>query len=74
LSKNGGVSKIRRKYELYSIITKYQQDDKGKMKSFKEGELILWIMPKVTKIKGEKFRLPWKGHYKMQEKFNNNTM
>jgi hypothetical protein len=36
---------------------KYQQDDKGKMKSFKEGELVLWIMPKATKIKGEKFSI-----------------
>jgi hypothetical protein len=30
------------------LLWKYQQDDKGKMKSFKEGELVLW-MPKTMK-------------------------
>jgi len=46
------------------LIQKYQQDDKGKMKSFKKGKLVL-RMPKATKIKGGKFMLPWKGLYKM---------
>jgi len=32
------------------LLWKYQQDDKGKMKSLKEGELVLW-MPKATKNK-----------------------
>jgi hypothetical protein len=32
------------------------------MKSFKEGELVLW-MPKATKIKGGEFTLPWKGPF-----------
>jgi len=41
------------------LLRKFQQDDKGKMKSFKEGELVLW-MPKAMKIKGGKFRLLWK--------------
>jgi len=31
-------------------------------------------MPKVMKIKGGKFRLPWKGLYKVQKNFNNNTV
>jgi hypothetical protein len=43
------------------------------MKSFKEGELVLW-MPKAMKIKGGKFRLPWKGPYKVQKVFNNNRI
>ncbi len=55
------------------LLRKYQQDDKGKMKSFKEGELVLW-MPKAMKIKGGKFRLLWKGPYKMQKVFNNNPV
>lgn len=38
-----------------------------------EGELVLW-MPKPTKIKGHKFRLPWKGPFKIQKMFNNNIM
>jgi ribosomal protein L18E len=29
-------------------------------------------MPKATEIKGRKFRLPWKGPYKVQRNFNNN--
>ncbi len=55
------------------LLWKYQQDDKGNMKSFKEGELVLW-MPKAMKIKGGKFRLPWKGPYKVQKVFNNNRI
>ncbi len=43
------------------------------MKSFKEGELILW-MPKATKIKGGKFTLPWKGPFKTQKMFDNNIV
>jgi hypothetical protein len=43
------------------------------MKGFKEGELVLW-MPIATKIKVKKFRLPWKGPYKVQKVFNNNTI
>jgi hypothetical protein len=31
-------------------------------------------MPKATKIKGGKFRLLWKGPYKVQFFFNNNTV
>ncbi len=54
------------------LLREYQQDDKGKMKSFKERELVLW-MPKAI-IKGEKFRLLWKGLYKMQIFFNNNIV
>jgi hypothetical protein len=31
-------------------------------------------MPKPTKIKGDKFRLPWKGPFKIQKMLNNNIM
>jgi hypothetical protein len=31
-------------------------------------------MPKATKIKGGKFTLPWKGPFKIQKMFDNNTM
>jgi len=55
------------------LLRKYQQDDKGKMKSFKERELVLW-MPKSMRIKGRKFRLLRKGLYKVQFFFNNNTI
>jgi hypothetical protein len=48
------------------LLKKYQQDDKNKTKSFEEGELILWL-PKVTKIKGSKFKLLWEGPYKVQK-------
>jgi hypothetical protein len=47
------------------VLWKYQQDDKGKMKSLKEGELVLWML-QATNIKGRKFRLLWKGPYKVQ--------
>lgn len=33
----------------------------------------LWL-PKGAKIKGNKFKLPWEGPYKMQKKFNNNMV
>jgi hypothetical protein len=44
------------------LLCKEQRDGKRKMKSFKEGELILW-MPKPTKIKGNNLTLPWKGPF-----------
>jgi hypothetical protein len=31
-------------------------------------------MPKASKIKGSKFTLPWKSHFKIQNMFDNNTM
>jgi hypothetical protein len=34
------------------------------MNFFEQGELILWL-PKVTKIKGSKFKLSWEGPYKV---------
>jgi hypothetical protein len=43
------------------------------MKSFKEGELVIWML-KATKIKGGKFMLPWKGPFKIQKMFDNNIM
>ncbi len=48
------------------LLSKTQKDEKGKIKSFKEGELVLW-MPKDTKIKGGKFTLPWKGPFKIRK-------
>ncbi len=48
-------------------MCKEQRDEKGKMKIFLEGKLVLW-MPKATEIKGGKFTLPWKGPFKIQEK------
>jgi len=41
-----------------------------KLKSIFKGDLVLW-MPKTTKIKGGKFKLPWKGPYKIHKTFNN---
>ncbi len=55
------------------MLHKEQRDQKGRMKSSKEGELILW-MPKATKFKGGKFTLPWKGPFKIQKIFDNNIM
>jgi hypothetical protein len=45
---------------------------KREIKSFKEVELVLWMF-KATKIKGGKFTLPWKGPFKIQKMFDNNT-
>lgn len=47
-------------------LRKEEHDNKGKMKSFNEGEWVLW-MHKAMKIRGEKFRLPWKGPFKVQK-------
>jgi hypothetical protein len=55
------------------LLKEYQQDDKNKTKSFEEGELILWL-PRVKKIKGNKFKLSWESPYKMQKVYSNNTM
>ncbi len=43
------------------------------MNFFEQGELILWL-PKVTKIKGSKFKLSWEGPYKVQKVYNSNMM
>jgi hypothetical protein len=43
-------------------------NDKGEFKGIC-GDLVLW-MPKTTKIKGGKFKLPWKGIYKVYKSFN----
>jgi hypothetical protein len=51
-------------------LQKEQHDNEGKMKSFNGRDLVLW-MPKAMKIKGGKFRLPWKGPFKVQKKINN---
>jgi hypothetical protein len=64
---------VRENMNHIQLLQKYQQDDKGKIRSFKKGELVLW-MPKATKIKCGKFRLMWKGPYKVQIFFNNNTI
>jgi hypothetical protein len=53
------------------LLQKYQNNNKDGMKSFNEGELVLW-MPKAMKIKGGK--LPWKGLYKVQCFPNNNMV
>jgi hypothetical protein len=55
------------------LLHKEQQDDKRKIKSFEKGELVLW-MPKATKIKRGKFRLPWKGPFKVKRMFDNLTL
>jgi hypothetical protein len=55
------------------LLRKENWHDKGKLKSICEGDLVLW-MPKTTKIKGGKFKLPWKGPYKVHKTFNNNTI
>lgn len=51
------------------LFRKKQRDEKRRMKSFKEGKLILW-MPKITKIKGGKITLSWKGPFKIQKVFD----
>jgi hypothetical protein len=43
------------------------------MKFFEEGKLMLW-MPKATKFKGGKFRLPCKAPFKVRKMFNNNIV
>jgi len=58
---------------IYNYCVRKVGDGKGKLKSICEGDLVLW-MPKITKIKGGKFKLPWKGSYKMHKAFNNNNV
>jgi len=53
------------------FLRKENWDGKGKIESFDEGDLVLW-MPKTIEIKGGKFRLLWKGQYKVHKTFNNN--
>jgi hypothetical protein len=55
------------------FLRKENWDGKGKIKSFDEGDLVLW-MPKTIEIKGGKFRLLWKGPYKVHKTFNNNIV
>ncbi len=55
------------------LFKKENWDEKGKLKSMYEGDLVL-RMPKTIKIKGGKFRLPWKGPYKVRKFFNNNIV
>jgi hypothetical protein len=57
----------------YTIIMKGKLVWKRKFKNICEGDIILW-MPKSTTIKGSKFKLPWKGPYKVHNFFNNNIV
>lgn len=45
-------------------LQKEHHDNKGKMKSFNEEKWVLWMF-KAMKIRGGKFRLPWKGPFKV---------
>jgi len=55
------------------LLWKENWDEKGELQNICEGDFVLW-MPKSTKIKGGKFKLPWKGPYKMHKVFNNNIV
>ncbi len=55
------------------LLHKEQNDEKGKMKSFKEGKLVLWML-KTTKKRTCKFTLPWKGLFKIKNMFDNNIV
>ncbi len=44
---NENHSHARENMNHIQLLWKYHQDDKSKMKSFKEGKLVLW-MPKTT--------------------------
>ncbi len=54
-------------------MRKEQRDEKGKIKSFNEGELVLWML-KARRIKRGKFILPWKVPFKIQKMFDNNMV
>ncbi len=54
------------------LLCKEQKDEKRKITKFKR-ELVLWMLI-ITKIKGGKFTLPWKGPFKIQKMFDNNTI
>jgi hypothetical protein len=43
------------------------------MKSYNEEKWVLW-MPQAMKIRGGKFRLPWKGPFKAKKERDNNTI
>jgi hypothetical protein len=63
---------IKENINHIQLLKKYQWDDKSKLRSF-EGGLKLWL-PNTSKIKGNKFKLPWECPYKMQKIFNNNMV
>jgi hypothetical protein len=54
-------------------LCKEQKDEKGKMKSFKEGELVFW-MPKATKIKGGNLHYLGRVPLKYKKMFDNNNV
>jgi hypothetical protein len=66
------VGKLEKKNHI-QLLHEEQKDENGKIKSFKEGKLVLWML-KATKIKGGKFTLPWKGPFKIQKMFDNNIV
>ncbi len=48
---------------IYNYCERKIGMEKRNFKNICEGDLVLW-MPKSTKIKGGKFKLPWKGPIK----------
>jgi hypothetical protein len=55
------------------LFGKENWDEKRTLKSICEGDLVLW-MPKAARIKGGKFKLPWKHPYKVHKTFINNVV
>ncbi len=53
------------------LLRKENWDEKRKFKNIYEDDLVLW-MPKSTNFKGGKYKLPWKGPYKVHKAFSNN--
>jgi hypothetical protein len=69
--KNIGVSmKILNHIQL---LKKGNWDEKKNLKSIYEDDLVLWML-KTIKIKGGKFKLPWKGPHKVHKTYNNNIV
>jgi hypothetical protein len=64
-------SQVEKNINHIQLLCNEQRDEKGMIKKFKEGKLILWL-PKATKIKGGKFTLLGKGLFKIQKMFDNN--
>jgi hypothetical protein len=55
----------RENIDYIQIPRKHQRDDDKHLKTFKDGDLVLWL-PKDPKIKEGKFLFPWTGLFQVK--------
>jgi hypothetical protein len=56
---------VGKNIEYIQILRKHQIYDKKHLKTFKDGDLVLWL-PKDPKIKEGKFLFPWTGLFQVK--------